>query len=89
VPVQRAVPVVVADEIPEPPILPPNLQRYSPPNALAFEKFGRKTAREQTSEADIVRRALEAYRFLDEVKTEGGQILLQRKDGRIERLMRL
>ena len=48
-----------------------------------------KAAREHTSEADIVRRALEAYRFLDDVKNEDGQILLQRKDGRIERLMRL
>jgi hypothetical protein len=48
-----------------------------------------KAAREKTSEADIVRRALEAYRFLNEVKTEDGQILLQRKDGRTERLVRL
>jgi hypothetical protein len=38
----------------------------------------------QTSEADIVLRALEAYRFLDDVKTTDGEILLQRKDGRVE-----
>lgn len=45
-------------------------------------------ARDQTSEAAVVRRALEALKLLDEIKTKDGEILLQRKDGRVERLVK-
>jgi hypothetical protein len=49
----------------------------------------RKANEDQTSEADIVRRALEAYRFLEEVKKDDGEVILKRKDGHFERLVRL
>jgi len=45
-------------------------------------------ARDRTSEAAIVRRGLEALKLLDDIKTKDGEILLQRKDGRIERLVK-
>ena len=44
-------------------------------------------ARDQTSEAAVVRKALEAYRFLDGIRQTDGEILLKRKDGHIERLV--
>lgn len=44
--------------------------------------------RQHTSEADIVRKALEAYRFLEDVAENDGEIVLQRKGGKLERLVR-
>ncbi len=54
------------------------------------ERFVKAIAeRRSASAAEIVQRALEAYRFLHEVKDEDGEIVLRRKDGRFERLVRL
>ena len=41
-----------------------------------------------TSEADVVRRALEAYRFLETVKKNDGEVVLRRSNGELERLVR-
>lgn len=41
-----------------------------------------------TSEADVVRRALEAYRFLETVQTDDGEVVLRRSNGELERLVR-
>lgn len=50
--------------------------------------FVEKTAsRQRTSEAEIVRKALAAYRFLEEVALKDGQVMLQRADGHLERLV--
>ena len=48
----------------------------------------KQAASHKTSEADVVRRALEAYRFLDEVKTRDGEVVLRRSNGELERLVR-
>lgn len=54
------------------------------------KKFVENKARQQDiSEAEIVRRALEAYRFLDEVQQRDGEIVLRRQDGHLERLVRI
>lgn len=53
------------------------------------KSFVQQVAKQQhTSEADVVRKALEAYRFLEEVASADGEIVLQRKDGKLERLVR-
>jgi hypothetical protein len=53
------------------------------------KSFVEQTAsRLHTSEADVVRKALEAYRFLQNVAEEDGAIVIQRKDGKHERLVR-
>jgi len=58
-------------------------------NADAKNFVEQKAVTLGTSEAEVVRRALEAYRFLDDVKEKDGQVLLQRIDGQLERLARL
>jgi pimeloyl-CoA synthetase len=51
--------------------------------------FVEKTAiRQGTSEAEVVRSALEAYRFLEDVAETDGAVILERKDGKRERLVR-
>jgi len=45
-------------------------------------------AQDQISEADVVRKALEAYRFLRSVEQTDGEVLLKRKNGSTERLVR-
>jgi hypothetical protein len=51
--------------------------------------FVEQTAAKQgTSEAEVVRKALEAYRLLETVTEQDGHILLQRADGTLERLVR-
>jgi hypothetical protein len=39
------------------------------------------------SEAEILRRALAAYRFLEEVAAKDGEVMLRRADGQLERLV--
>lgn len=58
-------------------------------NADAKKFVETKAQQLQASEAEIVRRALEAYRFLDEVKEKDGEIVLRRMDGHLERLVRI
>lgn len=41
-----------------------------------------------TSEAEVVRKALEAYRFLEQVREEDGAIIVKRKDGQQQQLVR-
>jgi hypothetical protein len=38
-------------------------------------------------EAEIFRRALDAYRFLEEVAAKDGEVMLRRANGQIERLV--
>jgi hypothetical protein len=38
-------------------------------------------------DTEVVRRALEAYRLLHEVRERDGEIVLRRADGRLERLV--
>lgn len=40
------------------------------------------------SEADVVRRALEAYSFLETIKKNDGEVVLRRSNGELERLVR-
>jgi hypothetical protein len=58
-------------------------------NADAKQFVETKAQRLQESEAEIVRRALELYRFMDGVKEADGEIVLRRKDGDLERLVRI
>jgi len=44
-------------------------------------------AQDSVSAPDIVRKALEAYRHLREVRREDGEIVLRRADGTFERLV--
>jgi hypothetical protein len=43
--------------------------------------------RQGSSEAEVVRKALAAYRFLEEVAAKDGQVVLHRADGHLERLV--
>ncbi len=50
--------------------------------------FVQETAdQKHTSEAEIVRRALAAYRFLERISKEDGQVILKRSSGELERLV--
>jgi 5S rRNA maturation endonuclease (ribonuclease M5) len=50
--------------------------------------FVEETAmKDSVSEPDIVRKALQAYRYLREVRSADGEIVLRRADGAFERLM--
>jgi hypothetical protein len=52
--------------------------------------FVEKRAHDQgVSEAEVVRRALEAYRLLGTVEQEDGGVVLRRSNGELERLIRL
>jgi hypothetical protein len=44
-------------------------------------------SKEAVSEAEIFRRALAAYRFLEEVAAKDGEVMLRRADGQLERLV--
>jgi hypothetical protein len=53
------------------------------------KSFVEATARRQgASEADVVRRALEAYRYIEDVAAKDGEIVIKRKNGTLERLVR-
>jgi hypothetical protein len=45
--------------------------------------------RKGLTEVDVVQRALEAYRVLLDVLEQDGRIVLHRKDGQLERLVRI
>jgi hypothetical protein len=45
-------------------------------------------AKQGASEADVVRKALEAYRLLENVVEKDGEVVLRRADGTLERLVR-
>ncbi len=52
--------------------------------------FVRKTAeRKNTTEVDIIRRALSAYRFLQNVEEQDGEVLVRRKDGELQIVVNL
>jgi hypothetical protein len=52
--------------------------------------FVRKTAeRKNATEIDIIRRALSAYRFLQNVEDQDGEILVRRKDGELQTVVNL
>jgi hypothetical protein len=44
-------------------------------------------SKKAVSEAEIVRRALAVYRFLEEVAAKDGEVMLRRADGQLERLV--
>jgi hypothetical protein len=48
-----------------------------------------KARRSGVSETKVVRRALEAYRLLHEVRERDGEVVLRRADGNLERLVRI
>lgn len=53
------------------------------------KSFVEDAARERgSSEADVVRRALEAYRYLETLQATDGEVIVKRRDGTFERLVR-
>jgi hypothetical protein len=44
---------------------------------------------DQVSPPEIVRKALDAYRYLREVQKADGKLVLQRSDGTLERIIRV
>ncbi len=52
--------------------------------------FVRKTAAKKgTTEVDVIRKALSAYRFLQNVEDQDGEVLVRRKDGELQTVVNL
>ena len=54
-----------------------------------MKKYVAETAEEQhTSEVEIIRRSVEAFRVLDKIRRDDGEVVLKRKDGTLVQLVR-
>ncbi len=52
------------------------------------EYIAETAEKERTSEAEVLRRSVEAFRVLNEIRHSDGELVFRRKDGTLERLVR-